>query len=369
MRKTDIIKQYIPLAILSILAAMVVFLGVVSAANAQSNYSPYSGKNQGGEVIAGPDAGAKAPSSEIFQPLMPHKETQRSGRFTPRDDTRPTRIGRAGRLPEDPVRAPRQPQSTPRLDDMPSLSDNAEKGRGSRLGPNNMDAARRVGDVRRMKREEPAPAPDFEDLALNNTHIRTAEVQVVLKQDKKEEEKLLNWRMNPVEYPVFIKKVNALQEAMSGSVSVEESDTAYDGVKVRLIDNEGTRYAPVTIYHNRVTLPDHSAPFQDSNRDLETWALGTAKRHDQREMIADLIDVMSYKQCKALGHTLVDAVPRQCILPDGTTFIEIDEKITSEDRKITDFEKCLKASHPIVDTFPRKCVAPGGRIYVEPPQL
>lgn len=365
MKKSDIIKQYIPLAVLTILAAMVIFLGVVSAANAQN----FNQSNVGGEVIAGPDAGKQAPPSEIFQPLMPHKQTERSGRFTPRDDTRPTRIGRAGRLPEDTVRAPQQPQPTPNMDDMPSLSDGAENDRGTRLGPTNMDRARRAGDLRRMAQQQPSPVPDFEELALNNTHIRTAQVQVVLEKGHKDQEKLLNWRMNPVEYPVFIKKMNALQEPMSGSVSVEGSDSAYDGVKVSIIDNKGTTYAPVKIYQNRVTLPDRSVPLKDSNRDLETWTLGTAKRHDQREIIAGLIHVMSYKQCKALGHTIVDALPRQCILPDGTTFIEINEKITQKDRKITNFEKCLKASHPIVDTFPRKCVAPGGRVYVEPPQL
>lgn len=364
MNKKDMIKQYIPLALLTILAAMVVFLGVVSAANAQ-NFSGFLNQ-EGGQVIAGPDAG-ETEESDIFQPLMPH----RNHRMTVQDDRRPTRIGRAGRLPEDTVRAPQQPQPYVNLDEMPSLSDNAEttSDRGDRLGPTNMSMARRAGDIRRMEHQGPAPIPDFEELILNNQHIRTAEVQVHLKEGQDDQENLLSWRMNPVEYPVFIEKVEALDPTMTGTVPTEETNTAYDHTTVRLVDNEGRTYAPVKIYHNRVNLPGRQVPYQDSHRDLETWTLGTAKRHDQREIIASLINVMSYEQCKALGHTLVDAVPRQCILPDGTTFIEIDEKLTPKDREITSFEKCLKASHPIVDTFPRKCVAPGGRIYVEPPQL
>ena len=361
------IKQYLPLVLLSFLAAMVVFLGVVSAANAQQ-FNPrfkqdFSNNNTDGKVIAGPDAGEA--QSDIFQPLAPHPQ----GRFTTRDDSRPTRIGRAGRLPRDTVRAPQQPQPTPNLEEMASLSDEADNASNGRLGPSDMSQARRAGDLARMAAEDDAPTPDFDELTLNNQHIRTAQVQVHLKEGQDDKQTLLSWRMNPVEYPVFIEKVQALEPAMSGSVPVTSSGTAYERTSVRLVDKEGRTYAPVSIYQNQIFLPDSRAPYQDSSRDLETWVLGTAKRHDQREIISELVQVMSYQQCKALGHTLVDGAPRQCILPDGTTFIEIDEKITPKDRQITSFEKCLKGGHPIVDTFPRKCVAPGGRVYVEPPQL
>ena len=364
MNKFDIIKQYMPLALLTVVVVLVIVLGVVSAAYAQSSsVFGMRGVNEDGQVIAGPDAGKTVKEPDIFQPLSPHLP----GRFVEEDDMRPTRIGRAGLLPRNTVRSPQQPQPPINLEDMPSLSDNRNSA-NNRLGPD-MTKARRAGDVARMAQAEPDPIPDFEELMLNNQSVRTAQVQVHLKQGQDDDETLLSWRMNPVEYPVFIKKVHALKPALTGSVPVTPSGTAYARTSVRLVDNEGQTYAPVNIYQNRVFVPGKEAPHEDNNLDLQTWVFGTAKRLDQREIISELIRVYSYDQCKTLGHTLVDTSPRQCILPDGSTYIDIDERLTPEGRKITTFEKCLKGGFPIVDTFPRQCVAPGGRIYVEPPQL
>ena len=442
MTKKEMIKQYVPLLLLSLLAGLIVFLGTASVVYGQN----FSGQNQGGEVIAGPGATTgfndrktqrqrqrQAPrrqaakrqkwqgqpakenelgknNSSLFKPLAPHQENRSPSQKNAQRSTqtrkseRATFIGQAGRLPtySKPTPAPAPKEKAPEkkelsaeeIEKIGSLADASQqqddtdgdqpnsKNMGAKnMGPKNispeaLERARRTGDIERMATEETA-IPDFDDLHLNNKKIRTAKVQVHLKEGQDDKQTLLSWRMNPLEYPVFINKVQALAPAMSGSVPIKSSGqssgnpsgTAYERTTVELVSKDGTTYAPVSIKHNRVSVPGKDIPRQDSGRELETWVFGTAKRRDQREIISNLIHVMSYEQCKMLGHSLVDGAPRQCILPDGTTYIEIDEKLTPKAREITNFEKCLKRGHPIVDTFPRQCVAPGGRIYVEPPQL
>lgn len=340
------IREKLPVILVAVLAVLSIVLGAVSAATAQNlnhnpSLAPWEGIN--GE-----------PALQQWDP-MTSTHTGPSG-------MRRTLIGRAGSTPVPP--APLfPPQRLEPVPDLPSLADDKNN---YRADPN---TAQRANSLRQRRVEAPKPVPDFEALHLNNGELRSAEVQIKLSGKNDDKEPSLSWRLNPVELPIFIDKVRKLQVALSGNVTTEKSNTIYSHIEVSLLGNKGQVYQPVKIYQNKVDLPANPRPHEDQNRDLELWLLGTAKTFGQKDQIANLIHIWSYEDCKALNHTLVDSVPRQCVLPDGTTFLEIDKKLSQKDKEITTFDKCLKAGHPLIVSFPRKCVAPGGRVYIEPPRL
>ena len=340
------IREKLPVILIAFLAIFGVVMGVVSAATAQNlNHDP---------VLAPWQGIGNQPATAPWDPMT-------STHSTP-SGMRQTLIGRAGVIPEAP--APMYPpQKAERVPNLPSLADSKNDYRA------NMNAATRATTLRERRVEGPGPVPDFEDLQLNNGELRSAEVKIILTGQNEDKEKELTWRLNPVELPVFIDKVRKLELALGGNVSTQPYGTIYDHIEVSLLGKAGQVYQPVKIFQNKVDLPSDSRPFEDSDKDIELWLLGTAKTFGQKDAIANLIKIWSYEDCKALNHTLVDSVPRQCVLPDGTTFLEIDQKITEKDKSIDNFEKCLKAGHPLIVSFPRKCVAPGGRVYIEPPRL
>ena len=340
------IREKFPVILVVLLAAVGILLGAVSAATAQNlnhdpSLAPWEGLNG--------------------EPAIKHWNPMTSTHMGP-SGMRRTLIGRAGESPEQP--APMFPPE--RLEPMPDLPSLADQKNNYRADPN---IAQRANSLRQRRVEAPKPVPDFESLHLNNGDLRSAQVQIRLSGNNADKETFLMWRLNPVELPIFIDKVRKLQVSVSGIVPTEKSNTIYDHIEVSLLGNAGQVYEPVKIYQNKVDLPADTLPYEDSNRDLELWLLGTAKTFGQKDQIANLITIWSYEDCKALNHTLVDSVPRQCVLPDGTTYLEIDKKLSQKDKAINNFDKCLKAGHPLIVTFPRKCVAPGGRVYIEPPRL
>ena len=344
---TTYIKEKFPVILVAFLAFCGIILGAISAATAQNlnhdpSLAPWEGMN--GE-----------PALQQWNPMT-------STHGAP-SGMRRTLIGRAGVIPEKPVPTypPEHYQPVP---DLPSLADGKTQDYRA-----DMDKAARASTLMQRRKEAPRPVPDFEALHLNNGELRAAEVQIKLKGNNADMEKDLSWRLNPVELPIFLDKVRKLEPALSGNVTTEDSKTNYDHIEVTLLGKAGQRYQPVKIFQNKVNLPAESRPHEDMDKDLELWLMGTTKTFGQKEAVSNLIKVWSYEDCKALNFTLVDSVPRQCVLPDGTTFLEIDQKLTEEDKKINNFETCLKASHPIIVSFPRKCVAPGGRVYIEPPRL
>lgn len=344
---TTYIREKLPVILIALLAVAGILLGVVSAATAQNlnhdpRLQPWQGQNA--NPIPNPN----------FAPWEPLTETHQSP-----TGMRPTMIGRAGVIPEKP--APLfPPERLEPLPEVPSLADSKRAG---------TSAAVRAKTLAQRRVKLPDAVPNFDDLQLNNGEIRSAEVKVLLKGKNTDKEKELTWQFNPVELPIFIDKVHKLDIALGGSVAVTPSGTDYNRLQVRLIGNDGNFYQPVNIYQNRVWIPSINQPHEDQNRDLELWTLGTSKTFAQKDKITSLIKIWSFEDCKALNHTLVDSVPRQCILPDGTTYLEIDQKLSEKDKAIDNFDKCLRAGHPLIVNFPRKCVAPGGRIYIEPPRL
>lgn len=343
---TTYIREKLPVILIIILAVAGVVMGVVSAATAQNlNHDP---------KLAPWEGVTNSNTNPVLAPWMPEDYTH-----TDPSGMRPTIIGRAGVIPEKPANF--WPPA-PVAENLPlnSLADSAH-------GPD-MGKAMRATSLKERRVKTPNPLPDFAQLQLTNGELRAAEVKVVLKKGK-EAAVDLTWRLNPVEFPIFIDKMVKLKPALSGSVNVTPSETDYDHVEVRMLGNNGQTYQPVSIYQNRVYDPSKQTPLEDTNRDLELWTLGTAKSFAQKDLITNLIKIWSFEDCKALNHTLIDAVPRQCVLPDGTTYLEIDEKLSEADKKIINFDTCLKAGKPLIMSFPRKCVAPGGRVYIEPPRL
>lgn len=341
------IREKLPVILIAFLAVVGILLGAVSAATAQNlnhdpSLAPWEGLNG--------------------EPALKHWNPMTSTHQGP-SGMRRTLIGRAGTTPEQPVPS-FPPEKLEPVPDLPSLADG--KNNNYRADPN---VAQRANSLRQRRVEAPKPVPDFESLHLNNGELRSAQVQIKLSGNNADKESGLSWRLNPVELPIFIDKVRKLQPAISGNVMTDKSNTIYDHIEVNLLGNKGQVYEAVKIYQNKVDLPSDPRPHEDQNRDLELWLLGTAKTFGQKDQIANLINIWSYEDCKALNHTLVDSVPRQCVLPDGTTYLEIDKKVSQKDKAINTFDKCLKAGHPLIVSFPRKCVAPGGRVYIEPPRL
>ncbi len=325
------IREKLPVILVFIIAACLVILGLISAAVAQP----------------------------ILKPWTPHEH---SGEYVTK--MRPTLIGRAGVIPE----APPPPQSDiVSVEELPKLPSLADKHKEKEMRPDMSKVSSAKGLKKRRGTIE-NPIPNLKELALNNGELRTAEVQILLKEDKEAQQKL-RWHLNPVELPVFLERINKIEPALSGQVTGTPSGTEYRFLQVRLIAKNGVVYQPINIYQNRIRVPGINIPLEDENRELEMWTMGTAKTFAQRSAITKLLKIMSFDECKALNHTLMDTMPRQCILPDGTTFLDIDKKLSDKYRDITNFDKCLHGGHPLIVDFPRKCVAPGGQVHIEPPRL
>ncbi len=204
----------------------------------------------------------------------------------------------------------------------------------------------------------------LEELMKDNSQV----AQVTVEVDLEEGHEAMSWVLTPLDVPVLISKLDEKKEVF-GKVSTVPSESGYKGVTLKMLSPTGRSYGPVTVYQNAITLDGKPRFLQDRDRDLEFWLFGTARSFADRVRAIELLEVYTFADCLKLGHTLVETSPRQCIIPDGTTFLETNEALTEKDKKIDTFDKCLEADNPLINTFPRKCIAPGGRVYVEPPRL
>jgi hypothetical protein len=268
-----------------------------------------------------------------------------------------TFIGNPGQLPAEPVLDSLQARdgSTP----LPRLSDDAVKDLVKTL-PGEDDINKRAAHAANAPK-----AVIIDDLVADNSQV--AQVTVNIRIDDPNQQPM-SWVLSPLDIPVLIRKLAEKKEVF-GKVSTVPSESGYAGITLNMLSPKGRSYGPVTIYQNAIEIDGRPRFLQDSNRDLEFWVFGTARSFDIRVRTIDLLEVYTFGECLTLGHTLVETQPRQCIIPDGTTFLETNVALTERDKKINSFDKCLEADQPIIETFPRKCVAPGGRVFVEPPRL
>ena len=344
-------------------------------------------------LVVGTFAAAHAQQTGLLDDWMPgtdtHQAPQQQGDTTAHHGVL---IGEPGQIPEapPPARVIQTPNGImtlpPALQQLPSLSDNGGTAAPAQQAPqakNKMPAAIKpkmpaalptaAAEVP-FTRAKPAPKLDIKALAEDNSHVRDITLQVhVSGHDKaaKADEKLMHWALSSVDRPIFIQKVADLEPALAGTVSVPKSRTSYQNISVTITLDDGSVLPPIKIYANRVELPGKSVPLEDTKRDTEFWLFGTADTYKQRLRATELLDIMTFRECMLLGHTIVETDPRQCVLPNGTTFLEVElsKPLTEKEIAIRDFEACLKGGYPLILTFPRKCVAPGGRVYVEPPRL
>lgn len=223
-----------------------------------------------------------------------------------------------------------------------------------------------LGDLRAPKKKTPQTLPVKPALwAEDNSMVASARVVVstTVAPDK------MRWDLSPLDVPVLTAKLAALNPDSCGKPAAPAKGTNYSGLTIHITSTKDEPYQPIRVYGNSVTLNNATCALQDTDRNFEYWVFSTARTFDQRVKATEVLNIFSFGECLRLGHVIVETTPRQCVLPDGTTFVEDTEKLTAADRKITDFDKCFAAGRPIIETFPRKCMAPGGRLYLEPPRV
>lgn len=211
------------------------------------------------------------------------------------------------------------------------------------------------------------------DLLVDTTKVGKIEVHMYLHSGKPAmgpDKKPLTWTLSLLDIPIFLAKVQDLPEALLSIPQALAAPTKYGYLKVNVYDSDGKPFQPVMVRYDEVRIEGHKRPYRDEQRNLEMWLVGTLGNYDARTIAAPLMGALTYDQCLNMGNPIIQTDPEQCVLPDGTTFINVDSKITKEAAKIHDFDSCIKnPKNPIVNTFPRKCIAPGGRMYVEPPRV
>ncbi len=65
----------------------------------------------------------------------------------------------------------------------------------------------------------------------------------------------------------------------------------------------------------------------------------------------------SYEECVAAGYPILKTYPGQCVMPDGTKFIQ--------PIAMNSFEECAKW-YPVMESYPRQCRDGAGKTWIEP---
>ncbi|MBI1363835.1 MAG: hypothetical protein GC134_07595 [Proteobacteria bacterium] len=268
-----------------------------------------------------------------------------------------TFVGDPGNLPAEPVldgNAKADPEKP-----LTRLSDDALK-ELAKNAPSEEELNNRAAFL-----EKAPKAVNVDELVADNSKVAQVTVDVDI-EDKTQDP--MSWTLSPLDIPVLLRKL-AEKKEVYGKVSTVPSESGYAGVTLHMLSPKGRSYGPIHIYQNAVEIDGKPRFLQDHDRDLEFWIFGTARNYDARVRTINLLEIYTFGDCLKLGNTLVETAPRQCIIPDGTTFLESNEILTEKDKKINTFDRCLEAGNPLINSFPRKCIAPGGRLYVEPPRL
>lgn len=71
---------------------------------------------------------------------------------------------------------------------------------------------------------------------------------------------------------------------------------------------------------------------------------------------ADPSSIHTYDECVAAGYPNLKTYPGQCVLPDGTTFIQ---PVPTQS-----FEECAQW-YPVMESYPRQCRDGMGTLWVE----
>lgn len=223
-----------------------------------------------------------------------------------------------------------------------------------------------LADEKRVGR--PAPEKDapvyLEKLSLDNSVLVDARVELLGAPEGSDH----RWNLSIIERPLFLQRLLELTEVDSLPPLVADQQTGYRGITVTLINHDGTHYAPIHIFRDQIRMYGTHPRLRDNGRGVEYWLASTAKTVGQFNTVSQLIPPATYEECQMLGFQILYSTPRQCVLADGTTFIEGARPKAANMPAITSFDACAAdAENRMIDTFPRKCIAPGGRLLIEPP--
>lgn len=204
----------------------------------------------------------------------------------------------------------------------------------------------------------------LEKLAADNSVLMDARVELLGAPEGSDN----SWSLTIIERPLFLSQLLGLKQVDKLPPMVSDPETGYSGIRVTLVNHDGTQYAPIYVLRDQVRMFGTHPLLRDSGRNVEYWLASTAKTVGQFNMVSQLMPPASYEECQTMGFQILYSTPRQCVLADGTTFIEGARRRNSNEPPVTTFEACAAdPQNRIVETFPRKCIAPGGRLLIEPP--
>ncbi len=205
---------------------------------------------------------------------------------------------------------------------------------------------------------------NIQDFAENIASINSITLQFY--QDNGEEN--IYWRLNLPQREILAEKLLTADKFASLDTTnfLPNKDKKYLGVVIQARNNNGDTYSNLRVFNGRVTDNDDNVLFNDLNRDLEFWLLGTAQTIKQRYVIASAINIASFEQCKMLGNDILFTKPRQCLLATGDILMEVKGSLSEEALAVNSFDECLQKGKKLIKSFPRKCVAAGGRVFLEP---
>lgn len=223
-----------------------------------------------------------------------------------------------------------------------------------------------LADEKRVGR--PGPEQDaavyLEKLSVDNSVLMDAKVELLGAPTTSDH----RWSLDILERPLFLSRLLELREVENLPPIVPDIETGYAGFKITLINHDGTQYAPIYVFRDTVRMYGTHPRLRDSGNNVEAWLASTAKTVGQFNTVAQLIPPATYEDCQVMGFQVLYSTPRQCVLADGTTFIEGARPKDPQTPSVTTYDACAADSqNRIIDTFPRKCIAPGGRLLIEPP--
>jgi hypothetical protein len=214
-----------------------------------------------------------------------------------------------------------------------------------------------------------APEAFFEFDALRPL-ISAATVQV----SSSEQVERISWPLDKVSLQVLLGKLQQLEatEHPYDAVFAEapEMDPAYDGIKITFtMLPEAEQSVPNLWFHKgAIKTPDGLELYHDPGRVLEYWIFGSSDNRAAMLVSLKSLPVFTFEQCLALGHSIVETDPRQCVMPNEIVMLDLGLAPTVDPLTVNSFDDCLDTGLAIMNTFPRRCLTKGGKLVAEPPR-
>lgn len=240
----------------------------------------------------------------------------------------------------------------------------ADSGYGTRYFPG-MEEFPKVRPVEHKKEL----APDFKPKNLLHDANKISKITLTLITEDDPEGENLSWEMAlPFRY-VFLSRI-ASMEKLSPTVKIPADDLwgrSYKHLKINFERTDGKQLPSYFLFKNKLKVKDIT--YVDTTNEIETWTFSTVNNYRQLLHVNRALNIDNFKRCKEVGNLTHETDPEQCIFPDGTTFLNVNTKVTPETERTFNFDDCFKNKNPLIEGYPRRCIAPGGHIYTEQPKL